>query len=476
MSSFKPIRSILAVLALSCGLAAMQAAAAEYTPDEIAQRALERRAVEAVIWAMPAVNFDLMYQQMLAVGAQPNQVVYWSNLLDWKNQTLTPNPNAIYLMPFYDTKEVGPVVLEIPPAEGGSITGSIDDGWQNALEDVGPAGADKGKGGKYLILPPGHAEPVPAGYIALPSQTYRGFAILRSIFDSASAADIAKAVEYGKRTKMYPLSQAENPPETVFVDALGKLFDSTIPYDERYFAALDRVVQHEPWIDRDKAMIDPLKTVGIVQGKPYAPDDTTVAKLKSAAEEAHGFIEQGYEKLFAAAAYYDSAHWAVPASPDVVEGLANFFSTPGVYPTDARAVSYSMGYFSAKHLGAGQFYLMSYQDKDGQGLNGGTSYRLTVPADAPVEQYWSATVYDRDTHALVRNVDRASRSSQDADLVANPDGSVDVFFGPAAPAGKQGNWVPTKAGSDFEVLFRLYGPTKPLFDKTWVLPNIAKTE
>lgn len=474
MLKSKPIRSTIAVLALGTGIAA--AHAAPFTAEEIAQRALERRAVEAVVWAMPAVNFELMYQQMLAVGGKPNQVVYWSNLLDWKNQTLTPNPDTIYLMPFYDTKEVGPVVLEIPPAEGGSITGSIDDGWQNALQDVGPAGADKGKGGKYLILPPGYAEPVPEGYIALPSETYRGFALLRSIFASASAADIAAAVDYGKRVRMYPLSAAGNPPETVFVDALGKLFDANIPYDERYFAALDAFVQHEPWIDRDKAMIDPLKTIGIAQGEPFAPDARTRTTLKAAAEEAHAFIEQGYEKLFAGAPYYEGAHWAVPASPDVVEGLGSFFSKPGVYPTDARGVSYSMGYFSAKKLGAGQFYLMTYQDKDGQGLDGSSTYRLSVPADAPVEQYWSATVYDRGTHALVRDVERGSRSSQGTDLQKNPDGSVDVFFGPAAPAGKEGNWVPTKAGADFEVLFRLYGPTKPLFDKTWVLPDIEKVE
>ena len=117
-------------------------------------------------------------------------------------------------MPFFNTKDVGPVVLEIPPADDGSITGSIDDCWQAALEDVGPAGVDKGKGGKYLILPPGYKDEVPDGYIALPSDTYQGYALLRSILKSGSDADIAKAVAYGKRIKLYPLSQAANPPAT----------------------------------------------------------------------------------------------------------------------------------------------------------------------------------------------------------------------------------------------------------------------
>ena len=127
-----------------------------FTSAELAERTLHRRAIEAVIWGMPAVNAELMFQAMKDAKADFNQVVYWSRPLSWKNQTLTPNPDTIYVFPFFNTKDVGPMVLEIPTAEeGASITGSIDDAWQTALEDVGPAGVDKGKGGKYLILPPG---------------------------------------------------------------------------------------------------------------------------------------------------------------------------------------------------------------------------------------------------------------------------------------------------------------------------------
>ena len=120
--------------------------AATLSATDLQRRALERRAVEAVLWGMPAVNFDLMLQAFLNAKGAANQVAYWSRPVDWKNQTLTPNPDTIYLMPFYDTKG-GPVVLEIPAADEGSITGSIDDAWQNALEDVGPAGLDEGRGG-----------------------------------------------------------------------------------------------------------------------------------------------------------------------------------------------------------------------------------------------------------------------------------------------------------------------------------------
>jgi len=177
-------------------------AATTFTSTELAERAIQRRAVEAVVWGMPAVNTDLMYQAMAReVKGHWNQLVYWSRLLDWKNQTLTPNPDAIYMMPFFNTAKAGPMVIEIPPANGGSITGSIMDVWQTPLEDVGPAGVDAGKGGKYLILPPGYKDPVPDGFIALPCQTFQGYALLRSILKSGSAEDFTKAVEYGKRIR-----------------------------------------------------------------------------------------------------------------------------------------------------------------------------------------------------------------------------------------------------------------------------------
>ena len=111
---------------------------------------MHRRAVEVVIWGMPAVNYDRMYQAAVREAkGEFNQVIYWSHLPDWRIQTLTPNPDAIYLTPFTNTAEIGPVVLEIPPADEGSITGTVMDVWQCALEDVGPAGVDRGQGGKY---------------------------------------------------------------------------------------------------------------------------------------------------------------------------------------------------------------------------------------------------------------------------------------------------------------------------------------
>jgi hypothetical protein len=441
-----------------------------FTPAQLAERTLHRRAVETVIWGMPAVNFERMLQAAIDNGAVPNQVVYWSRPVNWKDQTLTPNPDTIYFNPFYDTTS-GPVVLEIPPAAGdASITGSIDMAWQNAMEDVGPAGVDKGQGGKYLITPPGYKTPAGghAGYIALPSDTFRGFAILRSNFKSGSDADIAAAVDYGKRIKLYPLGRSDT---TKFVDVYDKLFDATIPYDARFFELLDRFMQAEPWLTRDKVMIDMLKSIGIEKGKSFKPDERTKTILASAASEAHAYLDDMYAHRYFPPPYYAGGRWAVPASAEVLEQMATNFAKADRYSVDSRAVAYSVAYFSPKRFGAGQAYLMTIVDKAGLPLSGKQNYQLHVPPNAPVTLYWSATAYDRETHALIRETSRSSRGSNSDGIQKNSDGSMDVYFGPAAPAGKESNWIPTN-GRDFEVLFRFYGPEKPLFDKTWVLPDI----
>ncbi len=449
----------------------------DYSAQDLAQRTLQRRAVESVIWGMPAVNFDRMYQAMVhdAKGGEgSNKVVYWSRPSSWKNQTLTPNPDTIYLMPFFNTKDVGPVVLEIPPADSGSITGSVDDAWQTAIEDVGPAGVDKGKGGKYLILPPGYKDHVPSGYIPMPSETYQSYALLRSNLKSTSDSDIANAVAYGKRIRVYPLSQATHPPDTQFIDAIDVVYDATIPYDQRFFESLNCVVQIEPWLTRDKAMIDSLKSIGIEKGKPFNPDAAAQDTLKQAALEAHAWLQPQFESVFVPP-FNEGTHWNLPAKPEFAEAVQTNYANPNSYPIDQRGVTYHFAFFSAKHLGAGQYYLMTIKDKQGQPFEGSGTYHLNVPANAPVTLYWSATAYDRDTHALIRNTQWSSRASTTSGLQKNSDGSVGLYFAPKAPAGKDSNWVPTDPNGKFEVLFRFYGPQKPLFDKTWVLPDIEKT-
>lgn len=220
-------------------------------------------------------------------------------------------------------------------------------------------------------------------------------------------------------------------------------------------------------------MIDIAKTVGIEKGKAFDPDPATQAIFDDAAGDARAWLDARYEMLFSSR-YFDDRRWALPGTREVLAGQQTFFADPDCYPVDDRGVAYSLAFFSPKHLGAGQFYLITITDREGRPLDGAGAYRLTVPADAPVRQYWSATIYDRSTHALIRDLPWSSRSSQSPNLEPSADGSVDIYFGPEAPSGHDSNWIPTSPRGTFEVVFRFYGPTKPLFDKAWQLPDIEK--
>jgi hypothetical protein len=459
-------KSLFVALALSC---VVGAAFAQTTPQE---RVIRSRAVEAAIWGMPVVNYDLMLQEMLTkTPGKVNQVIYWGKPLDWKNQTLTPNPDTLYLMTFLNTKDVGPIVIEIPPADSsGSLNANIVNAWQAPLEDGGLLGVDKGAGVKLLMLPPGYKGQVPAGYEALQPNTWGSYALIRSNLKSHNEADVANSVAYAKRLKVYPLSQASNPPATVFTDVKDVMFDTTIRYDESFFVNLDRIVQSEPWLSRDRAMIDSLRSIGIEKGKPFAPDAKMKQVLKDGIAETHAWMAAKYDAGLPP--FFEGTHWTYPAHPELLKAASEDFEGANDYPVDWRGITYHYAYIGIKRLGAGQFYLINIKDKDGADYDGAKTYRLRVPPGVPIEQYWSLTAYDRDTHALIKNVDRASRASNNAEVRKNTDGSVDIYVGAKAPAGQESNWIPTDPARKFELMFRLYGPKKELFDKVWKMPDV----
>lgn len=443
----------------------------EFHAENIKEKILYNRAVDAAIWGIPAVNFQLMYKEMEKLNGSYNQIVYWPGLLNWKNQTLTPNQDVIYLMPFFNT-EKGPVVLEIPPADNGIFNGSVMNCWQGAIEDVGPGGMDKGKGGKYIILPPGYDKAkIPSGYFVMQSDTYRGYALLRSVLKSGSDADVKLAVDYAKRVKLYPYSEASNSPKTTFVDASKAVYDSSIKYDESFYETLNEIVQQEPFLERDRAMIDPLRTIGIYKGKSFSPDARTKEIFRIAVNEARDWLIYNYESI---KPFYTGTNWFFPADKENVMSVKSSFGIKEIYPIDNRGLCYMIAFFSAKHLGESQYYLMTTKDKDGNLLKGDSSYKVTVPANVPVKQYWSMTVYNRETHTYIRESKWAGRSSQTPNLKKNSDGTVTLYFGPKPPSEGETNWIPTDLKGDFEILARFYGPTPALFDQSWKLNDVEK--
>ena len=435
-------------------------------------RLMERRAFEAVVWGMPAVHFELMYQAVARQGGVWNEVAFWSPLGGWKNQGLAPDPEDVSFMALYDTRMAGPMVLELPRADDGAIAASIHNGWQVVLEELPAAGMEDKV--KYLILPPGYDGAIPSGYRAVPSDTFRGFALIRIQAGKGGAEDIARAISRGKQIKFYPLVQSACPSPTIFLDAGEEVCDSTIPYDLRFFEALNRFVQVEPWLARDRMMIDMLRSIGIEKAESFDPDAALQSVLAHAAVEARAWLDCEYEAALAVP-YFSHGHWSVPAFPDVLAAIRSNFGRQSRYRVDRRALLYSTAFFGARHLDDDQFYLLAAKDADGADLDGGAAYRLIVPAP-PVDHSWSATLYDRDSHALIRGTDRSCRGSRSRGLRANPDGSADLFLGVRPPTGRVSNWLATTPGGRFQILFRFRQPRQSLFDNGWILPDVQKLQ
>src|SRR5262249_13641362 len=211
----------------------------------------------------------------------------------------------------------------------------------------------------------------------------------------------------------------------------------------------------------------------IERGKPFNPDARRQKILNDAIREAHAWLDARIDQF---PPFYKGERWFLPITEEMHQSVMNFFSTSDSFPVDARGTAYMLAFFSAKHLGESQYYLMTTTDGSGKPLRGNASYHLRVPANAPVSQYWSMTVYNRATHSFIRNARWVGRSSQTPGLKKNTDGSVDLYFGPKPPPGGESNWIPTDPKGRFEVLARFYGPEKPLFDKSWRLPDIEEVK
>ncbi len=440
--------------------------------DELARRAIERRAVEAAIWGLPAVGLDTMRQEMLSkAGAKQNEVLFSSRPADGTTRLAMQNPDTIPFAIFWNAKD-GPVVIEVPPAADGTLAGTIVDAWQTPLADVGRDGGDAGKGGKYVIVPPDHKGGLPASYIVVRTDTFAGAALLDVRLAGPTGEDVARAVALGRQIKVYPLSQAASPPATKFLDLAGTPLDATIRFDTSFFRSLDRVVQAEPSLLRDRAMLDPLRTLGIDKGKPFKPDARTEEAMAAGAAEARALLAQRYADGFPP--MIDGSRWFPPITPAFARAAQGGYASAETYPTDMRAVAALLGLSVARQPGAPPLILATTRDDAGRPLDGAATYRLVLPPESPAKELWSITAYDRDAHTLLQGTKRPGLASTAKGLAKNADGTIEIFFGPTAPAGRDANWVPTDPARPFELLFRLYGPEKRFLDKEWKLPDPEK--
>jgi len=384
---------------------------------------------------------------------------------------LTPNNQTPYVVVMLNTGD-GPVVLDVPRASEKKIFfGTVIDACQLPLIDVGPGGEDTGRGGKYLFLPPGYNKPVPRGYMVYRPKTFHLYVALRPV--SIKGGTLQEAVAYSKQLKAYPLSQAGTPPPGRYIDASPKSWNTLPNYDLSYFEDLATAINEEPVQARDLAMMGMLSSIGIRKGQPFKPDTETAKALDQAAKDGYGqmqlyFVTPGK----ALVPYWSGNQWQTFNIPREQLEKGFPFQTADELLLDERAGGgYFWLTFFPKHLGKASFYLWELRDKSGAMLNGQSLYRLQVPKKVPARHFWSATVYSMKTKAFFANADRVAMSSAEkAQLKLNPDGTVDLYFGPKPPAGLESNWIAT--GEDFFLCFRLYGPEKALFEKTWTLPDV----
>jgi len=422
-----------------------------------------QHAVQAYLSSMQVASMAGMRAGLLEVGPANRTVLIFEQLMDSKSLWLTPNTTNVYMAVWLELGNE-PMVLETTP----NVLGLIDDAWFNYVTDFGNAGPDKGKGGKFLVLPPGYGGPVPTGYHVARTKTYGNWVVWRGFQENGSTRN---AVETNKkRFRIYPLSQAANPPAMNFVNMSGKFNNTIHRMDYGIWEEIDQAIQREPAEAGDPEILGLLASIGIRKGKKFAPDERMRAILTEAADVAAATARTlaAFPRDDASYFYPGEGVWTTPFI-----GGSHEFLQSGARLLDARAYFffYATGItpaMSAKMVGAGSQYAVAYVDAAGNALDGGKTYKVHLPPNIPAKNFWSFTLYDNETRAMLQTDQRfPAIGSLDKGVKPNPDGSYDIYFGPQAPAGKEGNWVQTVPGKGWNVILRLYGPLEPWFDKTW---------
>ena len=423
-----------------------------------------QRGVQAFLTAMPTASALAQREGFRSFGPDNQTVIVAETLQDSKSLILTANTETVYAYVWLDTK-CGPLVIDAPPG----LLGLIDDFWIHYVTDIGVAGPDKGKGGKYLLLPPGYEGDVPKeGYFVVQSRTFGNMLGMRGFLVNGDPKPAAENFKKGLR--IYPLAQAASPPPMNFLNYSGRAFNTIHANDFTFFEEVNQVVQEEPNDSLDPETLGLLAAIGIEKGKPFAPDGrmkkilTESVAVGNATARAIVFRTRMKDAFF-----YPNSAWCTP----FIGGSYEFLKQPGVRNLDARTMMFYYAFgitpaMSMKMVGVGSQYAVAFVDSEGKPLDGSKTYRVHLPPHIPVKTFWSFVIYDNQTRSMLQTDEPfPSIGSQKKGIVVNADTSVDVWFGPTAPAGHEANWVQTIPGKGWNTILRLYGPLQPWFDKTW---------
>lgn len=422
------------------------------------------RGIEAFLTGMPATSVYALCDGFSQAGIKPNHGIgITEQLMDARSLFLTANTTTAYVFFCVDLKH-GPMVVQVPP----KVLGPVDDGFFRWVTDVGLTGPDKGRGGKYLFVPPGYTGKVPSkGYFVFKPRTNRLLIFYRAFVERDDIAGAVRAVKAG--AGIYGLSKAANPPATEFVDSSGKKFNTISANTFRFYEELNAVVQNEPANFVDPDTVGLFASIGIKKGKRFAPDARMKKILTEAVAVANGIARAD---LFASrdkrTKLYADRRWLTPfvgGSYQFLDGAQRMLDARVMFFYYATGITPAM---TESKPGTGSAYAITVRDAHGNYLDGGKTYTLTLPGPIPAKNFWALTVYDNQTRSLLQTDQKlAGVDSNEPGIKSNPNGSVTIWFGPKAPAGHQANWVQTMPNKGFNVALRLYGPLEPWFNKSW---------
>jgi hypothetical protein len=427
-----------------------------------------QQATQSYLWALPLVTFaEWQWIHENVFGAKTGDLVVYNSYQD-RLGILTANATTPYMIGFMDLAKSGPLVIEMP---AGHTAGGLGDFWQREKAVIGEFGPDKGKGGKYVLVPPTIKNFKAPGYFIIPCSTMNMFFGFRALDpDSVKTQALIHGV------KIYPYALRANPPISKIVSPNGNKYFAGEPDGMAYWRRLHAILQEEPVEERDRFFVSWLNNLGISKGKPFGPDARQTKILTAAAARGKLMaMANSFDKRFDSVHHWTDRKWdyvmVITDPSQRAENYDEFFRRSSYF---YEAVTYSKAMIT-QIPGVGQAYLGSYVDKNGNWLDGASSYKLHIPANPPAVNFWSVTVYDAATRCLIDNPQRNAGLSSRKNLNKNADGSVDLYFGPTAPPGQEKNWVQTIPGKHWFTYMRFYGPTKAYFDKSWKMDDITKT-
>ncbi len=422
------------------------------------------RGTEAFLSGMPATSVYAACEGLSEAGVKRNSGIgITEDLMDARQLFLTANSTTVYVLMCMDLKD-GPMVMDVPPG----VLGPVDDAFFRWVTDVGLTGPDKGRGGKYLFVPPGYTGKLPSsGYHVMKTPTYGNLVFYRAFVKDGDIPATVKGVK--AKARIYPLSAAGNPPSPVFVNISNLKFNTIHANTFHFYEELNAVIQHEPGDAFDPEIVGLFASIGIKNGKPFAPD----ARMKGILTDAIAVANATARAILFAprderVKFFPDRQWGTPFI-----GGSYAFLNNGERMLDARTMFhyYATGITPAMSYakpGTGSAYALTARDSMGRYLEGASTYKITLPAPIPVGQFWSFMVYDGQTRSILETDQKlGGLDSNQPDLKKNADGSVTVWFAPKAPVGHETNWVQTMPGKGWNSLLRLYAPLEPWFDKTW---------